>query len=603
MNRLLSDQYKNPVSRIAFLLGCLLIWTCGIFYYPKWKQPGSEATISWDVSGYYLYLPATFIYHDLRELNFRDTIMARYAPTPDFQQAYRHPSGNFVLKYSCGQAILFAPFFIAGHISARYFTSFPADGFSPPYQVAIGLGMLLYACLGLYFLRRVLLRYFPDTAVALTLLTIPFATNYLNYTAIDGAMTHNSLFLLYAVLLCVSDDFYRRPTAGRALAIGLLVAFATLVRPTELLSCLLPLLWGMRSVRERARFLQRYRKLFLLAVITAGLLLFVQLIYWKSMTGHWLVYSYGDEGFDFLHPHFYSCLFSYKSGWLLYSPAMLLAVTGFVFLYRAQRQIFWPSLLFTLLFAWICFSWKVWWYGASLGQRAMIQAYPVLAFPMTAFFAWTQSRRRALIVVLLFLAFCTWYNLWLTHQAHRGGLYKPEEMNGPYFRAVFGRSTVPAQTMTLLDNDALYDHECLPDPMVLYRNSFESDTSGIVSDAEAISGKSTFLDREKQFTPEYTIPIPPPQRPWLRAAADFRTNQKEWTRWTMPQMLIRFYAGDQIIQTNSIRIHRFLSDGISNHVYMDVRVPHGGFDKVTLLFWNAGGDKKTVIDNVEVLSF
>jgi hypothetical protein len=157
--------------------------------------------------------------------------------------------------------------------------------------------------------------------------------------------------------------------------------------------------------------------------------------------------------------------------------------------------------------------------------------------------------------------------------------------------------------MTLLDNDALYDHECLPDPMVLYRNSFESDTSGIVNDAEAISGKSTFLDREKQFTPEYTIPIPPPQRPWLRAAADFRTNQKEWARWTMPQMLIRFYAGDQIIQTNSIRIHRFLSDGISNHVYMDVRVPHGGFDKVTLLFWNAGGDKKTVIDNVEVLSF
>ena len=129
------------------------------FYYPKWNKAGTEATLSWDVSGYYMYLPALFIYQDVKQLSFGDSIIRKYYPTPDFQQAFHHaPSGNKVLKYSCGQAVAMLPFFLIGHAIAGV-TDHPSDGFSKPYQVSIGVGMLLYTLIGMYFLYLVLMRY------------------------------------------------------------------------------------------------------------------------------------------------------------------------------------------------------------------------------------------------------------------------------------------------------------------------------------------------------------------------------------------------------------------------------------------------------------
>src|ERR1700741_363778 len=105
-------------SKAALLVCYGFILLSGLFYYPKWKQTATEATISWDVSGYYMYLPATFIYHDLEHCNFKDSILKKYTPTPDFQQAFLHSSRNYVMKYPVGQAILLSPFFFGAHVYA-----------------------------------------------------------------------------------------------------------------------------------------------------------------------------------------------------------------------------------------------------------------------------------------------------------------------------------------------------------------------------------------------------------------------------------------------------------------------------------------------------
>ena len=51
---------------------------------------------------------------------------------------------------------------------------------------------------------------------------------------------------------------------------------------------------------------------------------------WKWQTGSWVVYSYKDEGFDFMHPHFWEFLFSFQKGWLLWSP-----IIGIAFFFAA----------------------------------------------------------------------------------------------------------------------------------------------------------------------------------------------------------------------------------------------------------------------------
>lgn len=324
-------------SLLALIICYLVLAGTHFLYYPKWKAETHEATISWDVSGYYFYLPAFFIYQDVKELSFKDSIMQKYAPTPYFGQAFEHEeSGNYVFKYSMGQAILYLPSFVVAHAWASSSQAYPADGFSFPYQFMISMNALLFAFLGLLVLRKVLLRYFSDGVVALALLSVVLATNYLNYSAIDGAMTHNHLFTLYALLLYSSIRFYEKASYGWALSIGLLVGLATLTRPTELLTALIPLFWQLdflsRSAiaKRLAFFKQQLPKLGLavVAVIAVGML---QLLYWKYTANEWIVYSYEDQGFSWLRPHFYAGLLSYKAGWLVYTPFMVFALMGFVF--------------------------------------------------------------------------------------------------------------------------------------------------------------------------------------------------------------------------------------------------------------------------------
>ncbi len=324
------------MSRLAYWFCAALIVAAAVLYYPKWKQPNTEATLSWDVSGYYLYLPAALVYKDLKQLKWWGAAEEKYHPGPGMGGAFQHPSGNWVMKYSMGQALQFLPWFTAAHLLAEPL-GYPADGFSLPYQAAISWGSLLVALIGLWFLRRVLKMYFSDHVVAAVLVCIVFGTNYLEYASITGAMTHNWLFTLYALLIFSTIRFYQTPAFGWAAAIGLLVGWAVLTRPTEVISAVIPVLWGVGSLaalRERFLFFKNHLLKIALAALVAGGVIFLQSAYWKYATGDWFVYSYQEQGFSWLKPHFSDVLFSARAGWLVYSPMMIFAVVGIFFLWR-----------------------------------------------------------------------------------------------------------------------------------------------------------------------------------------------------------------------------------------------------------------------------
>ena len=54
-------------------------------------------------------------------------------------------------------------------------------------------------------------------------------------------------------------------------------------------------------------FVLHYKKL-LLAALFGGAIIFIQLLYWKTVTGQWVYYSYDDQKLEFLRPHI-------TSGW------------------------------------------------------------------------------------------------------------------------------------------------------------------------------------------------------------------------------------------------------------------------------------------------
>ena len=390
-------------------------------YYNKfWKEPGR--IIAYDVISYYQYLPATFIHKDI-------SMKFMKADTGNFDRkiwASETETGWYMGRMTMGLAIMYSPFFLGAHALAAPL-GFEADGFSPPYKIGLILASIVYVALGLFLLRKFLIKYFSDRVVALTLLLTGLATNLYFYTVIEPTMSHAFSFCLFALFLLLMHSWLERPSGKRAFFLGLAAGLITLVRPSNGIIVLLLLLWQVGSFRnlgQRLSMFYKYR-LHILFMILAGLIvIFPQLLYWKMASGHWLAYTYNNEGFFFDNPQFGRGLFSYRKGWLVYTPVMIFALAGLVILFIRNRKLFWPVFLFTLLNMYIVFSWWSWWYGGGFGQRALIESYAILSVPMATFIAWSWKGRWYLkTIVLLLSAWFIFYNIFQTRQYYFGSIH------------------------------------------------------------------------------------------------------------------------------------------------------------------------------------
>lgn len=594
---------KNRWSGIALIACFALLFLAGNFYYPRWQKEKTEATLSWDVAGYYLYLPAVIIYGDPAQLEFMDNIIEEYYPAPEMNQAFRHESGNYIMKYSSGLAISYLPGFMIAHLYA-HFSKYPADGFSKPYQFGISQWSLLIALMGLWILRRFLLYYFEDVSVAVTLVAIVFGTNYLSYASTNGAMTHNYLFTIYAFLLLTTMRFYKKPTSKGAIAIGLLSGLATLIRPTEMISVLIPLLWGLQFplrhfLNEKFSFFKQHFRKIILAVICFIMVGSIQLLYWKIMSGDWLVYSYEDQGFNWLKPRFWKGLFSYRAGWLMYSPIMIFALIGFYFL-RKKLELFSWTLLFTAIFMYITFSWENWWYGGSLGQRALVQYYPIFAMPFAALVSWVKMKKwRKTIFYLLAFVF-TLHSIWWFHQSHKGGLFVPWQMNKAYYKAILGKFSVDDDVIKLLDTNERI--RAIPkDTRLIYFNDFESEEFP-KCELEVIDGtQSPCLSQTTEKIPLLHSPVVRMEgENYARVSADFRIGQKEWVVWNQTQFMLQFRKDESVIKEKYIKIQRLMNPGETKRIDFLTALPEETFDEIGIQFKNPGSPFPVAIDNVKL---
>ena len=604
-------RFPNPYSLIAILVLFLLMVQARLWA-PYWDTRNVQAILTWDAMGYYLYLPAQFIYHDLSQLHFVADIMREYGPSGSFYQAAQvpgGPEGHLVMKYTCGLAILWTPFFWLGHWAAGWL-HYPQDGFSAPYQIAIAFGGLVYGLLGLGLLRRVLLRYYSDVVTTLVLVTLVLGSNYFQYAVFDAAMAHSVLFTLYALLLWLTVRWHERPTRLGALAIGLTLGLMVLIRPSEAVAAVLPVLWGVGSVaaarQKLALLLTRWPDVLLLGL--GGVLgALPQALYWKWATGHFIYYSYGDQHFSFLHPHTWDVLFSFRKGWLIYSPLLLLPLAGLLVLWRRQRPVTVPVLAFFLLNLWVVSAWDIWWYGGSLGQRALVQSYAVLALPWAAAVAWLlEPARRPLVRVAAAVAAVLLVDLNLfSHWQYMRSIINPEEMNRRYFFAVFN-NTMPTQAdYNLLDVKArLPRPERYYRPQALGKLDFENQAidpaTGISADIGYYSRQSFHADAAHAYGPAVTLPLGPAGlRPGQFVRASCRVFS-DYGAWGNKLVLSVDRAGKPLVW-EAIRLQNNLSlNRAWNRVYFDVPLPADARPddvlKVYVLSENASG---CYIDDVQ----
>lgn len=559
------------MSKWILGIGFLCMVYASFIYYPKWKMTRTEATISWDVSGYYLYLPALFIYRDLKQLNWKSTIDEKYYPSSSPYQSYKHFSGNQVMKYTCGLAILYSPFFLLAHALAIPL-GFEADGYSRIYQFFISLGSLVWAFLGLWYLRKILLKYFDEIVTGIVLVIIVFATNYFDYASITGAMSHNYLFTLYAILIYCIDQYYTKKGNYWFYISSFIIGLMVLIRPTELIAGLLLLGWktdGLKQITARISDLFSNKKLVLISSLCFLFFPLLQSFYWKYAAGEWIVYSYQEFGFSWFEGHhILQGLFSYRAGWLVYTPVMILVFGGMFYSLRRSDSNAWLNLVFILLSLYLTFAWDEWTYGGSLSQRALIQHYPLMAFPLAILVKEIMLLPKYKYGLWLFIGMCVYYNLWLTHQAHTGGIYEAGMMNKAYF------------WQTLLKNENNLENKKLLDTNEQFMKLNESEAIQIID-------KNFNVDSSCASNSDYVLLYDGNiNKGKIKVNILVKAGLKEWDIWQMAQLVIKYKQGDTDVKSTILRMHRFLNDNEEKWIDLVTTNPTKTFDKLEITIWN-----------------
>jgi len=411
---------------------CLLI----DFSLKNWEK--QDRVIEWDIHSYYAYLPSVFIYDDIK-LEKSDYLFDEnyYLFWPVFTE-----DGKKVDKMTMGTAILYAPFFFVAHAFAS-FTDYPEDGFSVPYKIFLLLSSVFFLILGLDFLRKVLNRFnFSDKHIAIVILLIGLGTNLLCYSSQSAPMSHVYSFSLFAIFIYYTIKWYEQQSLKHTLIIGLLLGLISLIRPTNAVIIIFFLFYGISSFTEFKQrivfFLRKYSLLFTMA-LCAFMVWIPQFLYWKTVTGHYLCYSYTDEGFFFSHPRIIEGLFSWRKGWLVYTPLMGFALLGLFFLKGELKKFRIPAILFMVFNTYIIFSWWCWWYGGTLGQRSFIESYALLSIPFASFVEFLSGKKR-FYNILFYLAavFFIWLNIFQTYQFEYHSLHYDGMTKELYFKQ-FGK--------------------------------------------------------------------------------------------------------------------------------------------------------------------
>lgn len=411
----------------------------------------SHNQFSCDVCGYYLYLPAVFIYKDVSKLAFYPMLDKEYNNSMGLAPSLYDFNDKKLNKYSVGVAFFELPLFLVAHAYCNMTHQYKTDGFTYPYQLAGIFSNIVWVIFGLFILRRLLLSYFTEEVTILTLTCLAFGTNLYAYTAFIYGMSHAYSFFLFSGLLYLSDSIYRKG-AGRSLLklpvtqslfTGLVLGFIFIVRPVNIIAALIPISWyvyDVSSLQQRAKLLVHNYKTILLSFVAFVVVVAVQFVYWKSITGHWLFDSYIHEGFDFLHPHIINGFFSYKKGWLLYTPMAGVALIGFYQLWKKYKSIAVPSAIFTVIMIYVIFSWREWWYGGGFSARALVELLPVLSLPLAAIIAHFTLIKGSIKKAPFFtvIIFFTFFNLFQTYQ-YSMGLIHWTNMTKKAYWYVFGK--------------------------------------------------------------------------------------------------------------------------------------------------------------------
>jgi len=441
--------------RFSKNLSLLVLVTIGVILSIYRITNVNTREISWDVLGYYLPLPAIFIYNDpmLTKTDWLKKVNDEKKLTGTLYMISTTDKGEPMYFFLFGMAFFYLPFFCIGHVFASF--SGIADGFSLPYQYALVIGGIMFTLIGLFYLRKNLKYFFSEGITAIVMLILVFSTNYIHHLTLKNLEPVNVLFMLVNIVLWYTIKWHEQQKLKFLIIIGVGISLMALVKPSEIIILLIPVLWNIQSeesFKEKIHLILDKKKQLFITIIICLLLAIPQLLYWLVKTGSPIYDSYKNPGIglDLLSPHIYDVLFSYRKGWLLYTPVMAFSLFGFYFLYKNNKKIFFALFAYFILSFYIISSWSEWWYGAGFSNRPLITVYPVLAISLGYFLVYIGEKgtivKSVFLTFVLFLTFLNQFQWWQL----KNYVLDPYHTTKGYYWATFLRTTVRVEDKKFL---------------------------------------------------------------------------------------------------------------------------------------------------------
>jgi hypothetical protein len=417
-----------PVKRprlILVLVALVELYLFAGFHWERWSKvfpslgdprvrSGEGLVVRCDGLGYYAWLRSLLIDGDLSFDNEFD----EHNPLGDFvpPPGSRTNAGRRANPWSVGPACVWATTVIPGHWILQALGSgglpWPANGYSLPYQLLVGLTSLGVSWIGLVVIYRICRRFAAPTPAALAAACLTLGSTVVYYNALEVSMAHSLGTAALAGFVCYWSATFGAGCVRRWFVVGLLLGIAMLMRWQ--LATFAVLLLGEALVLLKPGSFGRPIAGLLLAAVGVALAFSPQLLAWRLVYGLWLAEPIPIAP-NWLHPAWQQILLDADRGLFYWTPlTLLLLVAAVALTFARDRSIQAPrlasiarrrqALLLLLAFGLQVYLVEVFWgptvyLGAAYGMRHLTEALVALA-PGLAWLLGRSGTRTYRILVL-----------------------------------------------------------------------------------------------------------------------------------------------------------------------------------------------------------
>jgi hypothetical protein len=378
---------------------------------------------------YYAYLRSLAFDGDVNFMN--DYRMLGLSDKPYLFQPTR--TGHAESAASIGPAIVWSPFFAAGHVVATRLRAagrdVATDGTSFPYRQAVCVAGLFYGLLGCWFMYRLAGMFFPGRIAGAAVFLTVSGSFMAWYLVKEPTMTHAPAMASVAAFAWLWAATRSDRSIRMWAALGLLAGLMALIRWQSVLFALLPGIDALVALAAAVRTGDRSRLRGTIAgsavFLGCALVAFLpQMLAWQAMYGSPIARSPVGPQLRWLDPHVTDILWSARNGLFSTAPVLYLGAIGLAAFAIAKPGVGVPAVLAIGVMVYFNACIQDWWGSDAFGGRRFDGTIPFFALGLAAFVhhAARVVQRHALGSVVALLAVFALWNAAMIRVAHDGSV-------------------------------------------------------------------------------------------------------------------------------------------------------------------------------------